>query len=238
MKKDCIFLFFLSFFLVFTSCSQQEIEETRVLDASIVEEEIVMDKILITANQTSSALKNGIFLDQYTMTFYPSEEVAGLSVNITETSEGYAVDVDKDFLVDFYIESIQVMQNQKFLVTYKDRQLKNLQKCLINIKDDVAELKVLDLYSPFSMNSKKSGSESWSNCFRRRMGSVTGIVLTVSAGFLGPWGGVSVATAAALSCVLYTLPENEYQQDVNTIFRPEVDFIASDSLIFNPDLLL
>lgn len=89
----------------------------------------------------------------------------------------------------------------KFL--YLDKNKNVLQECsLTQSSKNEFTIDVLHIYN-FADNTSLTRSESWSDCFSRRMGSALGITMSVVAGFIGPEGTAAVAAAGALSCAIY-----------------------------------
>lgn len=126
-----------------------------------------------------------------------------LSFYLTDCEENrlYACDVDKNGTKDFYVQFVNDDFSQFY---YLDREQKVLQKCAFTRNSDGEFIiEVLESYIQQTRALWGGGSESWSNCFSRRMGSATGVAMAIAAGFIGPEGTAAVAAGGALSCLLY-----------------------------------
>ena len=97
-------------------------------------------------------------------------------------------------------------------LTYYNKEKTPLQTVLIRISDTKATVDVIKVYPANATEEHAKaelrawfggGRETWGRCFSRRMGSSTGITMTIIAGFVGPEGPAGIGIGAALSCVVY-----------------------------------
>lgn len=117
----------------------------------------------------------------------------------SKESDFYGCDMNGDGTSDFYVQFLNRDMSEFY---YLDHQKKKLKKCSLtrNSKDEFS-INVLELYGiPDSILTR---SESWSDCFSRRIGSSLGITMEIAAGFIGPEGSAAVAIGGALSCAIW-----------------------------------
>lgn len=186
---------------IFTSCSNSD-EEDGLLNSensqSLQNEYVTMGYLNIspTPNTRSNQVQN------YDVNFDNDNGESMLHFNLLELNNShiYGCDMNGDETPDFYVKFISSKMD-KFL--YLDKNKNVLQECsLTQGSKNEFTIDVLHIYN-FADNTSLTRSESWSDCFSRRMGSALGITMSVVAGFIGPEGTAAVAAAGALSCAIY-----------------------------------
>ncbi len=133
------------------------------------------------------------------MTFYKTNGEKGLSIQFKRVKDDlYGIDVDCDKNNDFYIRLIDEKTG-----LYLDKYMNPLQKVCIEKQNELIGVKVLEVYNNDELRGWFGGSESIDSCFRRRMSSSAGLLMTGFSGFIGPEGPVCVMAGAGLSCLIY-----------------------------------
>ncbi|GEM_PF-4159160 len=170
--------------------NEQELENTQ-------NEYISMGNLSLepSTSTRSTALKS------YNVNFTNEKGESMLHFNMitAEDTDLYGCDVDDDENSEFYVQFLNSGVHEFY---YLDSQKKKLQKCSLDRKDN--EKFVINVLEQYLMPSYVSTrTESWGDCFTRRMGSPLGVGMSVIAGFIGPEGTAAVAIGGALSCLLY-----------------------------------
>lgn len=184
-----------------TSCEHTTPEKDYVPDDQI-ESEIVVGSLRLTKNQ-EPLRSNGSELT-YHLTFVNEKGVPGLSVGITDPhSQEVGCDGDDNGSIDFYVDF-----SEPRTILYRDRQHNLLNKSkLLKYDSDPGRYLIIpeEVYvSPSSTRALFGGKEKFDDCFKRRMGSSLGIVMSIGSAFFGPEGPAAVAIGGALSCALWT----------------------------------
>lgn len=197
MKKIYFLLIFLCGIALF-SCNENETETQLQDDYEVIAlGDLFVDPILSTRSGD---------LPRFSLTYVISEQTKGLTVSIAQTDENrYLCDANNDNIGDFFmtISPIEDTANS-FEIIYEDVNQKNLQKANVCITGSQAIFDVIEIYSTQTRALFGDSDETWSECFSRRMGSTSGIIMTIGAGFLGPEGSAAVAVGGALSCLIYS----------------------------------
>lgn len=169
-------------------------------------EESVMDsaylgEIVISPESQTRGNDN---ISSFDVTFKDDEEESNLKLKLRQSENEFGCVVGQEPSPAFYIVFTDDSgNNDTFMYLNADKQ--PLQKCHLSTTEDGEEvmISVIETYDNLPIVALTRG-ESWDECFSRRMGSSTGIVLTIMAGFVGPEGAAAVAAGAALSCALWT----------------------------------
>ncbi len=138
----------------------------------------------------------------FNVTFQDDDETSPLNLTLTQNGSEYGCDVNKNGEPDFFIK---VIDSETGVYQYLNKNKEPLQEFSLTENKDSHEftLNIIKLFdNPTLMPSSRA--ESLSDCFSRRMGSTTGILLTITTAFLGPEGPAAVAAGAALSCAIWT----------------------------------
>lgn len=200
--KKILFTLSVSALLVATSCNKEDVTPTlNENPQTIVREEISIGGI---SQQPVESLRGGVSEGKASkVTFFNVRGEEGLSVILRKEGDFELCDVDKDGVTDFLIK-VNSVSSKGTELTYYDKNRTPLQTVLVNIDGGVATLDVLNVYQQESMRAWfGGGSESWSSCFSRRMGSAHGIAMTLIAGAFSGGAALAVGVGGALSCVVY-----------------------------------
>lgn len=137
----------------------------------------------------------------YSVNFNNENQESMLHFDLIKSKESYlyGCDMNGDGTSDFYVQFSNHDMSEFY---YLDCQKKKLQRCsLTKNGNNEFGINVLELYgTPACVLTR---SESWSDCFSRRMGSSLGISMEIAAGFIGPEGSAAVAIGGALSCAIW-----------------------------------
>lgn len=176
--------------------------EEEVLTPSQAEETeleyVYLGDVKITPISHSRSEGDNVF----TVIFQDDEEISPLNLTLTQNGSEYGCDINGSGDTAFFIK---VMDSEKGVYQYLNKNKEPLQEFSLTENKESHEftLEVIKLFdNPTLMASSRA--KSLSDCFSRRMGSTTGILLTITTAFLGPEGPAAVAAGAALSCAIWT----------------------------------
>lgn len=200
--KKVLFTLSVSVLLAATSCNKEEVAPVLSENPqTVVREEISIGGI---SEQSIENLRGSSVEGQASkITFYNVRGEEGLSVILRKEGDFDLCDVDKDGVTDFSIK-VNSVSNKGTELTYYDKNRAPLQTVLVKINGGVATMDVLKVYQQDSLKAWfGGGSESWSSCFSRRMGSAHGISMLLIAGAFSGGSALAVGVGGALSCVVY-----------------------------------
>lgn len=184
-------------FMALVSCQNEEEAKNLSTDNHEMEYAYLGELEIVPISKTRNDIEN-----IYEVTFKESDEISDLHILLIQNESEYGCNVDGDEEIDFYIK---VLDPSMGIYQYLNKEKDPLQEFSLIENDKAGEfiLNVIKLYdNPMLISNTRS--ESWSDCFSRRMGSTTGIILNVVSGFAGPVGPLGVAAGAALSCAIWT----------------------------------
>lgn len=161
-------------------------------------EYVYLGEVTVTPISNSRSEGDGI----YNVSFKDEDEISNLHLTLTQNGSEYGCDVDENGEIDFYIK---VLNSTTGIYQYLNKEKEPLQEISLheNAESNEFTLNVIKVFDNSTL-IPQSRAESWSDCFSRRMGSTTGVILNIASAFIGPEGPAAVAAGAALSCAIWT----------------------------------
>lgn len=156
---------------------------------------------------TSSALRSLGSAEVKNLTFYSDNGDKGmnLDVYIYKDENLFGYDADRDGAIDFYSK----LNGEKFdEFVYLDTNKNELKEFSVSfLNENEVQIKPVSrsgFTSDENLRGIFGGKESLGDCFKRRMSTTHGIVMTCASSLIGPEGPLAICAAAALSCSLWT----------------------------------
>lgn len=180
------------------ACGRVQSTELQVSDDADFTEEVRIGSFSLS-NDLRGANSDSL----RTLTFYSDSGSEGLSVNIYSFDDLFGYDADKDGVIDFYVKAID-RNFQQFAYLDADRRVVKSFSYVLLGEHEARVMPINEDAGCTDLRGLFGGKESLKDCFKRRMSSTHGIIMTCASSLIGPEGPLAVCASAALSCALWT----------------------------------